>query len=325
MQWDKRIIQLRDALALLIPFPNNALMFLQDAGIQYGMINFEGGPLTMWTNILRYALNNKKVDDLVDIILDKFPGNPYLLAYKEELLQDYSFGPDIRKLSWNEVADSRTKEKIIGSVSTLLPIRFLTMGLTAAKAVGRITIPGNGYVEVGSGFLIKDNLLITNNHVIPDKSAAKRALIEFDYEESEKGLPVIPSPFTLDPESFFITNEKDDFTAVKIVGDANSSFGKLVLKNQQVKPGDFVNIIQHPGGRYKQIGLYHNVVTYADDYLVQYLTDTEPGSSGSPVFNSQWEVVALHHSGGMLQEPGIQKKMLRNEGIAIGRIIGGLN
>ena len=29
-----------------------------------------------------------------------------------------------------------------------------------------------------------------------------------------------------------------------------------------------------------------------------YLADTQPGSSGSPVLNRHWEVVALHHSGG---------------------------
>ncbi len=33
------------------------------------------------------------------------------------------------------------------------------------------------------------------------------------------------------------------------------------------------------------------------DNFVHYRTDTSPGSSGSPVFNDQWEIVALHHSG----------------------------
>ena len=80
---------------------------------------------------------------------------------------------------------------------------------------------------------------------------------------------------------------------------------------------------KHPGGGPKQIALTHNMVTYVDDNVVQYLTDTMPGSSGSPVFNAAWEVVALHHSGGWLREPGDKEKLFRNEGIAIGQVLSG--
>ena len=31
------------------------------------------------------------------------------------------------------------------------------------------------------------------------------------------------------------------------------------------------------------------------DHFIHYSTDTEPGSSGAPVFNDQWQVLALHH------------------------------
>ena len=48
------------------------------------------------------------------------------------------------------------------------------------------------------------------------------------------------------------------------------------------------------------------------DDLVQYSTDTEPGSSGSPVFNQDWEIVGLHHRGGGLAGPD-GKKYFTNE------------
>jgi len=58
-----------------------------------------------------------------------------------------------------------------------------------------------------------------------------------------------------------------------------------------------VNIIQHPNGEPKQLAIRNNQVVDELELFLHYRTDTDPGSSGSPVFNDQWEVVALHHSG----------------------------
>jgi len=63
--------------------------------------------------------------------------------------------------------------------------------------------------------------------------------------------------------------------------------------------------------------MQNNFVEYADTQVVQYTTSTEPGSSGSPVFNDDFEVVAIHHSGGMLAEPGSGRRYLRNAGSAM--------
>jgi hypothetical protein len=57
-----------------------------------------------------------------------------------------------------------------------------------------------------------------------------------------------------------------------------------------------VNIIQHPRGRPKEVVVQDSRVVRADNVVVQYSSDTEPGSSGSPVFNNQWALVALHHA-----------------------------
>jgi V8-like Glu-specific endopeptidase len=57
-----------------------------------------------------------------------------------------------------------------------------------------------------------------------------------------------------------------------------------------------VNIIQHPGGRSKRYGIRNNLVSASTATELRYFTDTESGSSGSPVFNDQWQVVALHRA-----------------------------
>jgi endonuclease G len=64
-----------------------------------------------------------------------------------------------------------------------------------------------------------------------------------------------------------------------------------------VSPGEYLTIIQHPSGGDKQIALRENQLLKIDTHTLWYRTDTSPGSSGSPVFNDVWQVVALHHSG----------------------------
>jgi V8-like Glu-specific endopeptidase len=60
--------------------------------------------------------------------------------------------------------------------------------------------------------------------------------------------------------------------------------------------------------------MQNNFVAFADARDIQYLTTTEPGSSGSPVYNKDFLVVGIHHSGGNLLEPGTNRRYLRNAG-----------
>ena len=67
--------------------------------------------------------------------------------------------------------------------------------------------------------------------------------------------------------------------------------------------------------------MQNNFVEYVDDFVVQYTTSTEPGSSGSPVLNDDLDVVAIHHSGGHLTEPGTMRRYFRNEGVRMSIIL----
>lgn len=324
MAWNKRLSQLNDGLAMMVPFANQTLPFLTKAEINFGFISFDGGPLAMWNSILRFADHNNQVDQLVNALLETFPKNPHLLSYKESaiVLQDYTLGQDIKSVDWKEDLDESTLEKITGEFSTLLPINFLSKGLIKAESVARVCIPQGNRNELGSGFLYKNNWFVTNHHVIKNRESAEKGKVQFNFEESDNGSAVEVSEYTIDVnENQFFTDQDRDCTIVKLNGNPCEKFKCLTLEPVEVKKNDFVNIIQHPGGRSKQIALYRNTVMYADNKVVQYLTDTEPGSSGSPVFNSDWQVVALHNSGGTLLEPGTRLRFLRNQGININQVI----
>jgi endonuclease G len=76
-------------------------------------------------------------------------------------------------------------------------------------------------------------------------------------------------------------------------------------------------VIQHPQARSKEVALHDNEITTIFASAIRYRTDTEPGSSGSPVFDNEWELIALHHAGGDFQNG----QWLNNEGMRIDMII----
>ena len=57
-------------------------------------------------------------------------------------------------------------------------------------------------------------------------------------------------------------------------------------------------IIGHPKGlEQPQFSLQDNLLLDYDGSRLHYRSPTEPGSSGSPVFDSQWQLIGLHHAG----------------------------
>lgn len=82
-------------------------------------------------------------------------------------------------------------------------------------------------------------------------------------------------------------------------------------------------VVGHPQGAPLQVSLNDSLLLDIDDEerLVHYRTPTEPGSSGSPVFNIRWQVIAIHHAGASnvprLHGAGEYEA---NEGIALGAI-----
>lgn len=204
-------------------------------------------------------------------------------------------------------------ERILGR-NDLLPVNFLQRGTLAARAVCRIWVGdmfgSNG--SWGTGFLVSPRLLLTNNHVIDSQDTATRASAQFGYEMDMSGRIQQGKTFNLTPESAFITNPELDFTLVAVAPTSddgetsltNYGFLRLDPTLHKVEPLEFVTIIQHPKSEPKQIAIRSNQVLQigdehddVKDNFLWYASDTAPGSSGSPVLNDNWQVVAIHHKG----------------------------
>lgn len=315
----ERKLFLNEVFADLYPTIQESRRVVVRAGLRPAFVQFDAASIINWFNILEDAERHGRVDELVEAALNDFPDHPLLRSARRQEPPPAA-GPDIRTdVQWSAPKPAEALEKIIGSRSTLLPISHLEIGLLRSRSVARVVRADR---SSGSGFVVKGDLLLTNHHVLPNADEAARSIVEFNYQLTTEGLPTVVDLFRLNPERRFATNKEDDWTLVAFEREP-VNWGSLAVGPSVLQVGDFVSIIQHPGGGYKQIGMFHNTVAYVGEGRVQYLTDTLPGSSGSPVFNDRWEVVALHHSGGMLREPGTKSWSYRNEGIHINRVIDG--
>ncbi len=310
-----KYIQLVDMLTTLFWNREDFESIARGAGYNLGKLMLTSVAYHNWMNLVTQAsqsVDEKKMLDLLHSALILRPDNDYLLAMQADLNTSFQSPMAGKHVSW-QGKSALQQEGLTNKLSTLLPVNFLAKGIDRSKCVAKITTSEC----LGTGFLLRGNYLLTNNHVIPTGDIAAKTRLQFNYEYNVSGALLQPIYYDLDPDNGFETAPETDWTIVKIKGDAVKEFGHLTLSANGVKADDFVNIIQHPGGDHKQIALYHNTVAYANGAIVQYLTDTLPGSSGCPVFNSAWEVVALHTSGGWTQDPTTLRPVLRNQGADI--------
>ena len=226
------------------------------------------------------------------------------------------------------LADLGVMERIVGTVN-FLPVSFLEEGARVQRAVGRVVLQDGS--ALGTGSLVAGSLLLTNNHVLPTAAFARTTRVEFNHQTDLRGIQLASDVYTFDPSSLFITSTRLDYSLVRVrckkmisLVCAGSRWGSLRLPSGMMAyaSDQLVNIIQHPAGRPKEVALQDNRIVKVFAEVIRYETDTEPGSSGSPVFDNGWELIALHHSGGdrAPSDPS-GNTWLNNEGIRIDAIV----
>ena len=197
--------------------------------------------------------------------------------------------------------------------------------------------------RLGTGFLVAGEALglgagpvfVTNAHVLSETVAnairPAAAQVAFEVESAAAGKPVFHPVgevlFTSPPGDLGVpsaTNEELDVTIVRLAAPAQAQTPLVTaaaLPLVEAKARAYV--VGHPRGAGLQVALHDSRLIDVDDHerLLHYRTPTDPGSSGSPVFNEAWEVIGLHHAGSAstprLHGAGTYEA---NEAIALGAI-----
>jgi hypothetical protein len=215
-------------------------------------------------------------------------------------------------------------EKIINEAAGFADLKAFRRWLAEAELrTARIEIGGRAK---GTGFLVANQLLLTNWHVVA--GGVRGAMARFDHSvlDSVGGRPV---PFADDWRVAYSEHEavpvelgetgpppgRWDFALVRLAEPVGAQAigpdpeDAKVDRRQHYAlddaaytylPDEPLLIVGHPEGRPIQLSYAAPSGARSTEHRnrVRYQTNTEGGSSGSPVFNKEFRVVALHHAGG---------------------------
>lgn len=235
-------------------------------------------------------------------------------------------------------------EKLIGT-NDLLPAGFLDGALATARSVFRLRVPiidggapqldrlGRPVIGFGSGWLIGPSHVVTNHHVIAARPEGAPLPADADLQAQAGGTLVDPdylsdaAPPTGLPVAALAAFDVALDYAILQLQQPFADRQPLPLSGRPLVLGanpPALNIIQHPGGAPRLLGLRNNLLARIDGADLAYFTDTAQGSSGAPVCDDDWKVVGLHKghtiSHGPMNFQGKETAWV-NIGTAIGAIV----
>lgn len=256
-------------------------------------------------------------------------------SYEEELLEEYGLlevpssdaliglgWADPILSTWQGPEDLDQLERIWSKRARFLDACFLEKGARVARSVCRVESKDGS--PLGTGFAVGQNQILTNDHVVSGM-APQEIHVRFGYRLDAAGKLEQGRVFQVIAVPSRSPLQELDYAILEVEGSPGNDpkIGFLELLSRKLESGNPVYIIQHPFGDPQKVVLQDNWVTYVskDNRRVQYLTNTEYGSSGSPVCNEMWEVVALHHSRAPLPPSPETKHIRGNEGIPMTAIL----
>jgi hypothetical protein len=188
----------------------------------------------------------------------------------------------------------------------------------------------------GTGFLVGPDTVLTNYHVmrevIDNRTLASKVQLRFDYRVLANGTKsdgtvvslhptewlIDSTPYTTaeannDPDAALPSTDELDFALLKIErvfgseplrpATDSSARGWIPVPETvpliTTDPPMPILILQHPNTEPLKLAVDTAGVLklYDNGTRIRYATNTEPGSSGSPCFNIDWKLIALHHYG----------------------------
>ena len=276
--------------------------------------------------LLQWAEAHGRTDELVRGAHDRNPGNPKLQTFWQRYAT--SAQRQVTRDALERLTDSAIRLKN--------PMAWRDQMARAEGCVCRVLVKGD---PAGTGFLAGPGLVITNYHVVEHHEGTP-IQVEFGYRIGAEGTAergqrydvtgpaVFEKPYSaVDwqyPKASLPAKDELDIAILSVGGGPELALvdghprGTLApAEAPRLAPGELVTIIQHPMGEPLQFAYDRVLDINANQTRVTYKVQTRAGSSGSPCFDADWNLVAVHHG----SDPRTGRQLGEyNEGIPIAAI-----
>jgi Trypsin-like peptidase domain/Effector-associated domain 1 len=210
--------------------------------------------------------------------------------------------------------------------------------------VCRVTIEGH---SAGTGFLIGPQAVLTNYHVlktvIEKTTPDAKVQCVFDYKLLATGArsgtvidlagadwlvdssPPTPGEEAEDPDRTLPTAEQLDYAVVRLAEPVGQARGweRVPSADPTLQPVMALLIPQHPDGQPLKLAVDTEAINQKTEFRlndngtrIRYAVNTDRGASGSPCFDMNWNLLAVHHYG----DAGYGRHLGYNQGVPVGPI-----
>ncbi len=273
----------------------------------------------------------RQLTELWQLTPDKEPGESMLPTLESYLVAAEGGRRDLasRELHGTSALIDRHLERVRG-LDVMVTARWYRTGLERCRLVARIDdLVGN---SVGTGFLVRagdfsadtpdpeEMLLLTAAHVLSDP-AEDGALRPMQATVLLENLDPSGSPAReLRVERILWQSGVQELDAVLArLSPAPHAFAPypIAAALPDANRRQRVYAIGYPVGHPVSFSLHDNLLVETREPLLYYRTPTAAGSSGSPIFNDRWELVALHRAGDAGGRGLARARLGANEGVWI--------
>jgi hypothetical protein len=262
-------------------------------------------------------------------------------AIERDIEKSYGEEPPLEDLA------ATPEALVFGGPGEWVTSAFLENAKLVGAAVARLRVPRIADGEevhpvgaLGTGWLIAPGLLLTNHHVLDARETGEPHASNSDFlAQGKSGVAWFDyyvegrDRIEIGVSEIVCSNSDLDYALLRLAADASTASRRVISLPQNapnLDRGSRLNVVQCPNGGPLRFAIRNNffVGRGKKPFQIRYLTDTDQGSSGSPVMDDNWQAVALHHGAQRIDpvlyrgDPGFERVVkYHNEGIDIQKII----